>query len=541
MSVAEARSRLAALDIRPWDDATINAELLAMSAEFLRASPQVTAAPSIAHTKTGASAESSTATADTGSGWTGRGIGRKRETSATNTSIGTWFIGASGFDATGGENELALTLLRIVRAVHPNARVAIADTCVAAHAATWTQRKSKSSDTSNNDVTRNNAIVIVPPGECANYLASAPLGLIPMDTDFRDSLHALGLHTVGAFAALDASDVERRWGTDGIRAWRLAKGDDPRRPGLVRTETERSAAIELPAPAESSATVIFAVSALLERLIRELVADGRAAAAVAITLVLDSGAGRKHTLVAGPQRTLTREVRPARPCARFDLLFNQCRSLLERWVAPAPVTGVILTVPATAPLAADQGDLLVASWRDTAAQAEAVFSRLRTALDPSHSGDVVVYPTLNDSQRPEHSASWTSVDSTELAKPDNESLQRRTLQRPLTLIASSTQRSSEFHIELEPVKLEPVMRLLPSPEAIEVEERPAPGHPTPHAMWRNGRKLLFTHIDGPERLSGDWWRSDSYARDYWRCTTDSDGELLIYRDQKQWFLQGWYD
>jgi hypothetical protein len=53
--------------------------------------------------------------------------------------------------------------------------------------------------------------------------------------------------------------------------------------------------------------------------------------------------------------------------------------------------------------------------------------------------------------------------------------------------------------------------------------------------------MSFAAVHGPERLSGDWWRGDGYARDYWRCTAEQDGELLLYHDRAQWFLQGWYD
>ena len=55
------------------------------------------------------------------------------------------------------------------------------------------------------------------------------------------------------------------------------------------------------------------------------------------------------------------------------------------------------------------------------------------------------------------------------------------------------------------------------------------------------RRLSFTAVHGPERLSGDWWREDAYARDYWRCTVAGEGDVLLYRDTTSWFLQGWYD
>jgi hypothetical protein len=306
--------------------------------------------------------------------------------------------------------------------------------------------------------------------------------------------------------------------------------------------------------------------ALLERLVRELVEDGRAAASIAITLVLDAGRSwplddapdvdASHTshakadaLLAIPHRTITREVRPARPSARFDPLFDQCRALLEKWTIPAPIIGVTLSIPATAPLAADQGDLLIASWRDAAMNAEAVFARLRTALDPDNVGDVIVHPVAGDSHRPEHAAHWESADAVELAKPESPSKDRSATTHDHTV--SPAQSVLSLHVppnndgettstpgtseSMPPVT--PVLRLLDAPEVVDVEESAG----LPDAVWWRGRRLTVTHADGPERLSGDWWREDSYARDYWRCGADGEGELLLYRETSQWYLQGWYD
>jgi protein ImuB len=83
--------------------------------------------------------------------------------------------------------------------------------------------------------------------------------------------------------------------------------------------------------------------------------------------------------------------------------------------------------------------------------------------------------------------------------------------------------------------------MLEAPEAVEVEE--AEG--VPDAVWWRGRRLSFASIDGPERLSGDWWRPDAFARDYWRATVAGEGELLLYREAASgvegWYVQGWYD
>ncbi len=555
MLLPEARACCADLDVRPWDDHAIRDAVLAASTALLAASPQVTPVAG---------------------------------------APGMWWVGANGFDAVGGEAQLARTLLTIAQQWHPDARVAIADSCVAARAATWAPRARSRAMRSRavrerdpqgvrerDPLTLPDGITIIPAGECAQYLAPAPLGLVPMDDDLRDALQALGLRTVGALASLDAGDIEKRWGPSGLTAWRLAHGHDPRRPGLVRVEAARSASVELPAAVESTEPVLFVLRAQLQRLLRECVEDGRAAAAVAITLVLDAGrqypiddigsemrghvhvpetsddtttkeAGRRESgrrkepppapssltpsflppqllavsevsaasLLSIPQRSITREVRPARPLARLEPLFDQCRSLLERWNIPAPIIGVTVSIPATAPLAADQGDLLIPSWRDAAMNAEAVFARLRAVLDPDNTGTVVVHPEAGDSHRPEDTGRWISADAMALGAAPI----------PAPTPTSPTPSS--------PTPTDAVLRLLDTPEPVDVE---AP-HGIPDAVWWRGRRVSIASADGPERLSGDWWRADTYARDYWRCVAEDEGELLLYHEAgARWYLQGWYD
>ena len=506
MTLPEAQARCAALDVRAWDDHVVNDAVLAVTTAFLAASPQVT---------------------------------------PVQGAPGMWWIGATGFDALGGEDVLARALLSIAQRWHPDARVAIANSCVAARAATWAPQARSRVVRERDPLALPDGITCIPSGQCATYLAPAPLGLVPMDDELRDALRALGLRTVGALASLAPGDIERRWGAEGLTAWRLAQGDDARRPGLVRVEATRSTSVELPAAVESTAPVLFVLRAQLERLVCELVDDGRAAAAVSITLVLDAGrqwpleevggddAPREivdaSSLLSIPQRSITREVRPARPLARLEPLFDQCRALLERWVIPAPIIGVTVGIPATAPLAADQGDLLVPSWRDAAMNAESVFARLRAALDPDNAGDVIVRAVAGDAHKPEATGQWASADA----------MAQASAPVPVT---SSGITDDDTHANAHAPA---VLRLLDTPEVVDVE---APrGVPT--AVWWRGRRLSIAHADGPERLSGDWWRADAFARDYWRCDAEGEGELLVYGESAantitapvRWFVQGWYD
>ncbi|MBU6367891.1 MAG: hypothetical protein KJT01_16880, partial [Gemmatimonadetes bacterium] len=465
MTVAEGSARCAALACRPWDPERVAEGVTAVTAALLEASPQVTPVPE---------------------------------------APGYWWVGVGGFGGVGGELGCAERVLAVARRWHPEARVAVADSCVAARAALWATggRRGKG-------VGEVGAIRVVPPGGCAAYLAPAPLALLPMPAEVREALEALGVRSVGGLAALAPGEVEARWGAEGVAAWRLARGDDPRRPGVARVVAERVASAELAMPVDRVEPLRFLVRAQVEQVVAGCVRDGRAAAAVAITLLVDGG--RRD----GGVRAVTREVRPARPVARVGPLFEQCWGVLEGWRLPAPVVGVAVSVPATAPLAADQGDLLVPSWRDAAMQADGVCARLRAGLDPGGTGEVVVHPVAGDAYRPEGTGGWVAADPLVLGEAP--------LPRGVTGAGGVS---------------DAVLRLLPVPEAVEVE-RP---HGRPEAVWWRGTRVALTAVVGPERLDGAWWRGADAPREYWRVTAPAEGELLLYHHPGAgWYLQGWYD
>lgn len=458
MSVPQGRSKCAALLTLPWDHALIAREIARASAALLSASPQV---------------------------------------SPVRDAPGTWWIGADGFEAIGGERALGSALLALAHVWHPRARVAIADTCVTAHAATWSARAATEP-------------VYVGRGGDRDYLARVPIALLPMDNDLREALTALGLRTAGAFAALDPLEVERRWGGDGLTAWRLACADDPRRASLARSDDPRVVVHELASSSPTLEPVLFLLRASLERLMRALSADGLAAAALTITLTLDDG------------RRVTREVRPARAIARVVPLFERCRALLDTWTLDAPVAAVELRVSESVPSAAEQGDLLASAWRDPGA-AEAALARLRAALGAGS----VVRPIARDSHAPERAGGWVDVEQAARAVPVD------------TLEGGRTQSGMRGAHGAAASRPAPAARLLEVPESIAIT---TDKHGIPLQMHWRGRRLALTRAEGPERLSGAWWQAHPFARDYWRCESDELGQdLLLYRDAAGWRLQGWYD
>lgn len=457
MSLHQARARCAALRVLRWDEDAIAAEVRRASVAFLEASPAV--APS-SHTP--------------GVWWigTGGGVSRDRE-----------------------EVALASELLGIARRWHRSARVSVADCCVAAYAATW-----ESGPTSGPD----RSIRIVAPGFAREYMARVPLGLVPMDAELRQALQALGFERAGELAALPPGEVEQRWGDMGLAAWRLACGDDSRRPVSLRFEAPRSVSVELVPSISSVEPLLFVLRGALERLGSELASHGRAAATIAVTLTLDDARG---PLPVARPHTVTREVRLAHPAARPSLLFQHCRALLEEWQLPAAVCGLAVAITATTNIHGEQGDILAPSWHDPDA-IETLFLRLRQEV-----GSEILRPILRDEHRPDKAGTWVQATPSRTVDRERKALKLK--------------------------NVEPAFHQLERPEEAEVERRDG----IPAVLWWRGQRIKIAHAAGPERLAGDWWR-DPYARDYWRCQdADSEIELLLVHDflQKRWLVEGWYD
>ncbi|MBI3567745.1 MAG: hypothetical protein HY084_06020, partial [Gemmatimonadetes bacterium] len=228
--------------------------------------------------------------------------------------------------------------------------------------------------------------------------------------------------------------------------------------------------------------------------------------------------------------TITREARPARPLARVAPLFERCRALLDTWTLTAPVCAVAVAVSATAPLAAEQGDLLAASWRDPGA-ADAAFERLRSTLGAG----TVVRPVARDEHRPEKAGVWTELHDDE-AGPTERHAGACSVQgvEPTARDADACNVQGQAPASNTMLAL---ARLLERPERVDVET--ARGVPRV-VRWR-AQRIAIADARGPERVSGDWWK-DPYARDYWRCASDELArEFLLYRDASGWSLQGWFD
>lgn len=419
---------------------------------------------------------------------------------------------AGGWERRGGEEALARRLLSAARgAAHGSGvGVGVADVAVAADAAarlaaSGSARPPASTRPSARDGTAG-ACLVVPPGETRAFLAPLPPDVLPLSEGFRETLRALGVGRIGWLAEREPAELEARFGEEGLRAARWARGEDRRVFRPVAPEEPPEVRIELEGPVRETEPLLFVLRHLLARLCAELAEGGRCAARLRLGLALE---GRAE------EATVT--VAPARPTRREELLLELCRAGLERAAEggrlPASATAVSLAAVERAPPDARQGDLFAAEPRDPAAAAGAL-SRLRARLGE----EAVVRPRSRPHHRPEARSGWTPV-SLGGGGSSGGSSSRAT--------GSSTPSA--------------VLRLLPEPRRVEV--RCGDGG-EPVAVREGGERIEVTAAEGPERLSGDGWERP-FRREYYRACTGAGELLWLFREPRRgedaWWLHGWWD
>lgn len=412
-------------------------------------------------------------------------------------------VDARGWERRGGDPALGRTLRTAAEeAGFSGVGVGIADVPVAADAAA---RLAAGSSTG-----RHRGILIVEPGRSRAFLAPLPLAALPLPDELIETFRALGLRRVAEVARRPAQELEARFGPGGLRAHRLARGIDARAFRALELPDVPQAALELDAPADTLEPLLFVLRHLLARVCSELAASGRCAAR--LELELRSGRGvRTATAV------------PARATRQERLLYDLCRAALERAAGASgrlaePVEELVLRAARVTAPDARQEDLFTRRWRDPLAAAAAL-SRLRVRLGE----EAVVYPAVRADHRPEARSEWMPIE-----------LERSPADERAVMEAGAVGSRGSAEIP-------GVLHLLPEPTPLRVRTE---GDRPVEVRGVSGRQALIA-AEGPERLSGDWWK-DPYHREYFRVCTEDGGLLWLFREYRpsgelRWWLHGWWD
>jgi protein ImuB len=168
----------------------------------------------------------------------------------------------------GGDAALTVRTLEAVEAVAPTgaptavstgARVGVADSVFAAHLAARVAGPETGA-------------LVVPEGGTAAFLATRPVSVLAeagLD-QLTGLLVRLGIATLGDLAALPPGAVTLRFGEEGVRAHRLARGLDVFPASLTEPPPELVETAELDPPADRVDVAAFAAKALADRFVERL-------------------------------------------------------------------------------------------------------------------------------------------------------------------------------------------------------------------------------------------------------------------------------
>lgn len=448
---------------------------------------------------------------------------------------------------------------------------------------------------------RRDALAVVPErgGSAFPTLPLAALESGWLGADAVTPLRALGLSTLGELAGLPTGALVARFGALGLATARLCRGEDDSRfaADALPEIFEESSALDW--PAEALEPVLFALKSAIDRLCARLQGRRQAAVRLTVTLGLERGAPLtvplvlarpssearllveliRHRLldatVREPITSLTVRVDEAgRDAGRqlelggapvgeaaLEVVLSRLQSALgeealflaepvahhrpEAGWAPRrfspPDAGVGPPSPFSAPpsqpsFQSGEGETLplaaevAPDWPETVAAEEAPRLRLVDA-------EAVVVETSADSEAP---PGVTSSDEAAL-----EAAARALVLAEGALPSPPRWPKRRAKVALRPEVLSSTAfarppRLLETPLRLQVEQA-ADGRLV--SVRVAGRQRAVRALWGPERLCGDWWAPQPFARDYYRVDLDGVGPLWVFRDGRDgaFYAQGVFD
>ena len=438
---------------------------------------------------------------------------------------GLVWVDARGLDA----EHIARSALEVLRGIGlSNVRVGVGETPIVAELLAGTGNREPGTETPQGGTVPSS------PFPVPASLGSLPVSVLEPDPALATLLDGIGVETCGELAALEGESVEVRLGAEGVRLWKLARGEDDR---LIFSPMPRElphASLEWSDYAlTDTERLLFSVNALLGTVCEKLIERGSLSREMTLDLTLANGA------------TLTTAVRSGRATASRKTWLRLVRTGLERMVLPAGVVGLTLRAATVVTDVGQQGDLFDRGFA-TAAATEAALASLA-----EEQGDVVVVPENTAHPLVERRTKWVEQreegrgmrDGGKRRKPSGRS--GRVEQHPE---GSRSHPSSPIPHPPSLISLPSspgstlTLYLLPTPRAIEVRTEERRDHVLPTGYRDGGAWYGILSAAGPDRVSGERW-GDAYAREYFRCIVDDGGMVWLYHDARAdgWYLHGWWD
>ena len=176
--------------------------------------------------------------------------------------------------------------------------------------------------------------MLVPAGATPGFLA--PFSVATLDRpDMTDLLTRLGLHTLGQLAVLPGADLAARFGPEGVRAHRLASGEDERPGNPRRPPPDLLVATTIDPPAQRVDVAAFAAKALADQLSARLRQLGLAC--LSLRIEVETEHGERLARVWRHQDGFAGQARRGAP-SRAAAMAERVRWQLDGWLAGSPAS-----------------------------------------------------------------------------------------------------------------------------------------------------------------------------------------------------------
>ena len=394
--------------------------------------------------------------------------------------------------------------------------------------------------------------VVVEPGASAAYLAPVATKHLGIEinelADLADVFLRLGLENLGMVAALEAGDVLGRFGLEGQRAHRLARGEDPNAPDLRQPAAELSVAWEFDPPATQTGECVFVTKMLADELHQTL--EQRAMACTRMAIEVETESGLTRTRMWRHEGTLS-----------AGAMAERARWQLEGWLGEAqlpPIDGATPTAPAfqsesgfptegIVRLSLIPDEVTAAKGRqlgfwgeqdERAHDVTRVVARLQSLLG----SDAVSVPEYRGGIGPGEQVALVPATTVDLSE-------KRPLARPESVTEpwpGKIPAPAPTQLLLDPTPVE-LLDTVGRPVGVsgrgELSGTPALLHkPTPGGSGRGRQTLAVTGWAGPWPADQRWWDPFTHRRQARLQLTGDDGTAyLLSLEQGLWTIEAIYN
>lgn len=352
-------------------------------------------------------------------------------------------------------------------------------------------------------------IVLVPDRQERVFLAELDIAYLPVTEETKEKLRLLGVRTIGQVARFRGNELIDRFGSDGHLLVRLSRGDDDAAFVPEPPEEDFIAERSLLFPISTSAALCLQVERLLQQLFARLRPISKGCSCVDLMLTCENR--QSHLL----------SIAVEAPTLAATPFLRQLRQKLEQTRLAAGIVQIRVSLPNIMPLLAEQLSLPHATTGQPAPE---------SLIDLQSTGRRDIYR-----YQPRYS---TLPEKSFVLVPVEE-----------TLLKNKTSRESGRGYRPYARSDISGVRLLQPPRQIEVilEESVI------RAIVVNRARARVRTRRGPWRLSGHWWHTPFDRRYYEIETTDgrwflifsqppqNAGQLSLFGDTRQWFVQGVFD